>query len=97
MADPRPTRAVPRIVVLGRDWCEDTLRSRAWLDTNRVQYEYRNVEIDAEADALIRSFNGGGVVTPTILLGDAGSPPRVLVEPTDADLARAIAEASADG
>lgn len=82
----------PAIVVLGRDTCEDTIRSRAWMDGNGIGYEYRNVELDAEANALNRSFNGGNLVTPTILLGDPGRPAAVLSEPSDEALAAAIAE-----
>lgn len=85
----------PAIVVLGRDWCDDTIRSRAWMDGNGIAYEYRNTEADAAADALIRSYNGGNVVTPTILLGPAGAPVRILVEPSDDELAAAIAEVGA--
>jgi len=89
------TVVMPRILVLGRDTCEDTIRSRAHMDARGIRYEYRNVELDADADALNRSYNEGVRVTPTILLGDPESPSRVLREPPNDDLDAAIAEAPA--
>lgn len=85
----------PPILILGRDTCEDTIRSKAWLDAAAIPYRYRNVELDAEADALNRSFNDGVRVTPVILLGDPGTPDRILKEPSDEALAAAIAAISA--
>ena len=81
----------PPILILGRDTCEDTIRSRGYLDAKRIPYDYRNVEVDANADAWNRSFNDGERVTPVILIGDPNDPTAVLVEPGDADLAAAIA------
>jgi len=87
----------PPILVLGRDTCEDTVRSRAHLDAEGIPYVYGNVELDAAADARNRSFNGGNRVTPTILIGDPLDPARVLVEPSDDELDAAIAEVAAAG
>jgi glutaredoxin len=81
----------PSILVLGRDTCEDTVRSSAHLTERAIPFTYRNVEFDAEADALIRAHNDGNRVTPTILIGDPGRPERVLVEPSDDALDAAIA------
>ena len=89
------TVVMPRILILGRDTCEDTIRSRAHLDARGIPYDYRNVEQDAEADARNRSFNSGVRVTPTILVGDPESPARVLSEPSDDELDAAIAESPA--
>jgi len=89
------TVVMPRILVLGRDTCEDTIRSRAHLGARGIPYEYRNVELDPEADALNRSFNDGVRVTPTILVGDPEAPSSVLSEPSDDELDAAIAKAPA--
>jgi hypothetical protein len=80
----------PAILILGRDTCEDTTRSRAFLDGKGVPFVYRNVDFDAQADALNRSHNGGVLVTPVILVGDPGDPASVLIEPSDEELAAAI-------
>ena len=81
------------IVVLGRDTCEDTIQSRIFLTRRRIPFRYRSWEHDPETEAAIRSRNGGDVVTPTILIGDPDDPSRVLVEPSDEELDRAIVEA----
>jgi glutaredoxin len=80
----------PSILILGRDTCEDSIRSRAHLGAHGIAYTYRNVEIDPDADALNRSYNGGVRVTPTILIGDPDRPTRVIVEPSDTELDAAI-------
>lgn len=85
----------PPILVLGRDTCEDTVRSRAHLDAIGIPYVYGNVELDPAADARNRSFNDGHRVTPTILIGDPLNPAIVLMEPSDDELDAAIAEVAA--
>lgn len=80
----------PPILVLGRDTCEDTMQSRAFLDGRGVPFTYRKVDEDPAADAWIRRLNGGEWVTPTILIGDPDRPARILREPSDEELAAAI-------
>jgi hypothetical protein len=95
--EPSSPETWPPILILGRDTCEDTIRSRGHLHLLGIPYIYRNVELDPEADAWNRSFNGGDRVTPVILVGDPEEPKSVLIEPTDEELSRAIADASAAG
>jgi glutaredoxin len=87
----------PPILVLGRDTCEDTVRSLAHLDAVGIPYVYGNVELDPAADARNRSFNNGQRVTPTILIGDPMEPTIVVMEPSDDELDAAIAEVAAAG
>ena len=82
--------AHPPVLILGRDTCEDTMRSRGYLQVEGIPYTYRNVELDPDADAWNRSFNAGDRVTPVILVGDPETPTHVLVEPSDEDLGAAI-------
>ena len=84
---PEPT---PPILVLGRDTCEDTTRSRALLDRLRVPFTYLKVDEDRDADAWVRRLNGGHWLTPTILIGDPQSPDSILREPSDDELASAL-------
>jgi glutaredoxin len=86
-------REAPPILVLGRDTCEDTTRSRIHLTVARIPFRYLSFEHDPETEAAIRSYNEGNVKTPTILIGDPEHPTHVLVEPTDEELDRAIVEA----
>lgn len=83
----------PEILILGRDTCEDTIRSRGHLHLLGVPYVYRNVELDPAADAWNRSYNDGERRTPVILVGDPERPTAVLIEPSDDDLRAAIAGA----
>ena len=85
-----PDPAYPPILILGRDTCEDTNRSRDFLDKAGIPYVYRNVELDPEADARNRSYNGGERVTPVILIGNPSAPSTVLIEPSDEELAAAL-------
>jgi len=87
--DPRPLA----ILVLGRDTCEDTTRSREHLASRGIAFTYLHVDLDPEADAWIRRLNGGEWKTPTILLGDLDRPTLTLREPTNDELDAALAEA----
>src|SRR5258705_9865659 len=89
----RPSHPMPQILVLGRDTCEDTLQSRAFLTRQRIPFQYLSWEQDEATAETIRSFNEGDIVTPTIVIGDPDNPSKVLVEPTDEELDRAIIEA----
>ena len=78
------------IPVLGRDTCEDTVRSLALLERHGVPFTYRKVDEDAAADAWIRRLNDGGWRTPTILIGDPDRPKEILREPSDEELLAAL-------
>jgi glutaredoxin len=85
--------ATPTILVLGRDTCEDTMRSWEHLTARGIAFTYLHVDVDPDADAWIRRLNGGEWKTPTILLGDPDQPTLTLREPTNAELDAALAEA----
>ncbi len=86
MTEPVRQPGYPPILVLGRDTCEDTARSRAHLARRGVPFDYRRVDEDPEADAHIRRLNDGSWRTPTILFGDPAAPFRILREPSDDEL-----------
>lgn len=83
-------KALPPIVVLGRDTCEDTVRARAVLVRHGVPFTYLKVDEDAAADAWIRRLNDGKWRTPTILIGDPEQPEGTLREPSDEELLAAL-------
>jgi glutaredoxin len=83
-------QAYPPILVLGRDTCDDTVRSIAYLDERGVPFAYLQVDQDVEADAWIRRLNGGAWRTPTILIGDPSAPDEILREPSDEELGTAL-------
>jgi glutaredoxin len=80
----------PRIVILGRDTCEDTTRSRRHLDERGIPYDYFRVDREPAADEWIRSLNDDVWVTPTILIGDPKAPSQILREPSDEELDAAV-------
>jgi len=82
--------SLPSIVVLGRDTCDDTVRSRALLARRRIAHTYLKVDEDPAADAWIRSLNEGGWRTPTIVIGDRDRPDEILREPSDEELLAAL-------
>jgi glutaredoxin len=87
----------PPILVLGRDTCEDTTRSRALLERRGVPFSYRKVDDDPAADAHIRRLNDGVWRTPTILFGDPDAPFRILREPTDDELDEVLGHSAPGG
>jgi len=91
--DPLQPHRPPAILVLGRDTCGDTTRSREHLTTRGIALTYLHVDLDPDADAWIRRLNGGKWLTPTILLGDPEQPTLTLREPTNEQLDAAISEA----
>lgn len=71
-----------KIFLYGATWCSDCARSKAYLDSRGVVYEYINLEEDVTAAAKVMEINNGMRSIPTILFPDGN----VLVEPTDAQL-----------
>jgi mycoredoxin len=75
------------VKVYGADGCEDTQRTRAFLERLGVAYEYVNVETDERARAWVREHNDGKERKPTVDV--AG---QILSVPTDHDLTGALRE-----
>ena len=80
------TTAEPEIRLYGAEWCPDCHRSRNYLDSRSVAYEYINVDGDDEAQAYVKQVNENRLIIPTIVFPDGS----VLVEPSNAELARKL-------
>ncbi len=80
------TTAEPEIRLYGAEWCPDCHRSRNYLDSQSVAYEYINVDGDDEAQAYVKQVNDNRLIIPTIVFPDGS----VLVEPSNAELARKL-------
>lgn len=72
----------------GSDTCEDSIRSREFLDRLEIAYRYVDVDKDSAAGTKSGEFNDGHLKTPTITFGD-----QVLIEPTDEELGSALRHA----
>lgn len=71
-----------QIKMYGAEWCGDCRRSKRFLDSNNVAYEYIDVEADPSASDKVIEINGGQRSIPVILFSDGSH----LTEPSDNDL-----------
>jgi glutaredoxin len=74
-----------KLRVYGRDWCDDTQATRNHLDSLGVQYDYINIEQDAQADSWVLDQNHGKRKTPTLDVSG-----QVLIEPDERQLEEAL-------
>ncbi len=84
MTDPRLSPEV--ITLYGTGWCPDCKRSKQFFGEQRVQYEYIDVDGDADALAFVEKTNNGMRSIPLIIFPDGG----MLVEPSNAQLAEKL-------
>ncbi len=70
------------VVMYGAEWCGDCRRSKRFLDENKVEYTYIDVEADTSAAAKVVEINGGAQSIPVIVFTDGTH----LTEPSDNDL-----------
>ncbi len=80
------TTAETIIKLYGAEWCPDCHRSRNYLDSQSVAFEYVNVDGDEAAQAYVKQVNDNRLIIPTIVFPDGS----VLVEPSNAELARKL-------
>ena len=71
-----------KIVMYGAEWCGDCRRSKRFLDSNNVAYEYINIEEDAAATEKVIEINGGMKSIPVIIFEDGSH----MTEHSDIDL-----------
>ena len=76
----------PSVAMYTTSRCSDCQRSKALLDRLGVPFDEIDIRTNADAMATVRRLNGGHDIVPTIIVADA----TVLVEPSDAELARAL-------
>ena len=71
-----------QIKMYGAEWCGDCRRSKKYLDSNNVKYDYVDVEADKTASDKVIEINKGMRSIPVILFPDGTH----LTEPSDAAL-----------
>ena len=71
-----------QITMYGAEWCGDCRRSKKFLDSNNVEYNYIDVEADETASDKVIEINGGQRSIPVIIFEDGTH----LTEPSDIDL-----------
>ena len=86
--------AASNITVYGSDNCEDTQRTRAFLDSKGTPYEYVDIDRNKEAEQLVKDENDGKRRTPLVQVC-IGTECRVLRVPSDQDLDAALRDIEA--
>ena len=71
------------IKVYGSTWCSDCVRAKAFMDENKVAYDWTNVDEETQFIEYILKINDGERSVPTIVFPDGS----VLVEPSNRELA----------
>ncbi|MDY6868617.1 MAG: glutaredoxin domain-containing protein [Chloroflexota bacterium] len=71
-----------KIKMYGTRWCGDTFRARKVLDEVGMDYEYIDINKDAEGEQFVKETNHGNRSVPTIVFPDGS----ILVEPTNKEL-----------
>ena len=73
------------VVAYTTQWCPDCSRARRLLHRMGIAFQEIDIERVDGAEEAMRAQNGGSGKVPTILIGD-----QVLIEPSDADLRKAL-------
>ena len=73
------------VEVYGADWCEDTQRTRQYLDSQGIAYEYVNLDQDTNASEWVKRQNDGKERKPTVKIGE-----QILSVPSDQELENAL-------
>ncbi len=74
------------IQVYGAPWCPDCRRSKKFLGEHRVEYDWIDIDTDAEGLRFVEELQNGGRTIPTITFPDGSS----LLEPSNEELARKL-------
>lgn len=73
------------IIMYGKTGCEDTDRSRMFMQERGIPFREVNIDHDPEGEFFVRFLNQGARATPTIVIGDPDYRV-ILVEPDNARL-----------
>jgi mycoredoxin len=76
-----------KVKVYGADWCGDSKRTLAQLDSLGVAYDYIDIEQDEQAARWVREQNDGKERKPTVKLGE-----QILSTPSNEELETALRE-----
>ncbi len=59
------------VLVYGAEWCADCHRTKDFLDTYGITYEYKDIDSDADIQSEILSLTGGNKSIPVVKVDDA--------------------------
>lgn len=75
-----------KLIVYGVAWCGDCRRAQRFLQTNKIPYDFINIDQDKTGEQLVLQMNRGFRSVPTIIFPDGS----VLVEPSNRQLAQKL-------
>ncbi len=75
-----------RIVLYGADWCPDCRKSKAFLNDNKINYQFIDIDKNEWSIPIITKINNGKRKIPTIVINDDV----VLVEPENEELRQVL-------
>jgi len=81
---------MPAITMYGAVDCDDTARTRAYLQSHQVLFSEISIDNDPAAEQFVIFINRGFRSTPTLVIGE-GKRKVILTEPTDEELAQELA------
>ncbi len=71
------------IKIYGATWCPDCRRAKKFLSDQRIAFEWHDLEVDPDGQAVVQARNNGNNIIPTIIFPDD----TYLAEPTNEELA----------
>ena len=74
------------IKIYGATWCPDCRRAKKFLSDQRIAFEWHDLEVDPEAQAVVQARNDGNNIIPTVIFPDDS----FLAEPTNEELAEKL-------
>ena len=74
------------IKIYGATWCPDCRRAKKFLSDQRIAFEWHDLEVDPEAQAVVQARNDGNNIIPTVIFPDGSH----LAEPTNEELAEKL-------
>ena len=80
----------PEIIMYTRPLCVDCVRSKNFLNKNKIPFKEINILEDNPAQQKVKKMNKGRESVPVILLNNS----TVIIEPTDYELIKAIEKES---
>lgn len=78
-----PNSDVKELIVYGATWCPDCRRAKEFLGSNRIPYQWIDLEANPERTLEVENLNGGKRIIPTIIFPDGS----FVAEPSNDELA----------
>jgi len=75
-----------KLLIYGVAWCVDCRRAQKFLQSNKIAYEFINIDQDKNGEQFVIKVNRGFRSVPTIIFPDGS----ILVEPSNRQLSQKL-------